>query len=505
MSESGKNKLERNVLYNWAAQFIQVISGFIIPRLIGDSLGQIQLGIWDFAWSIVSYLSLAQFGTTATVNRFVARYQSTGDQRGLNRTASSALAILTGGAVIVITITLALFFTLDKFFSDKLGDDLITAQWIVLILGTKVAIATSLSAFGGILTGHHRWDVFNGIHIGSNILSLASMYTILTQGYGIIALSIAYSVATILGVFIRVAVSLKMYPDIKYKLEFVHLTTIKEIWRFGRRSFIPTIGKLISNQGLNILILAKLGPAALAVYARPRSLVRHLNSFIARYSIVLIPTISSLHSQGQMNEVRKLAIRAASIGSYIAFPIIIILSIFGGEIIYVWMGEEYRNDILITSLSLAYALQIIQLPLSKILAGLNEHSLIGTLSFCGSIATLFASYICLTYFNLGILSITACIAFPTLLIYGLFLPLHVCRKLELDYGTFLAKIWIRPIIANLPIIICLLASKHAIGPRWYSPFAEIIVGTGVQSATYWFFVISEETKIIFLKKLRLSS
>ena len=59
---TGRTRLVSNVVTSWIAQLLMIITGFFLPRVIDTQLGQVSLGLWDFAWSIVSYVNLAQLG-----------------------------------------------------------------------------------------------------------------------------------------------------------------------------------------------------------------------------------------------------------------------------------------------------------------------------------------------------------------------------------------------------------------------------------------------------------
>ena len=51
---TGRDRLVSNVLFSWGGNFVFIIAGFIMPRMIDRRLGQELLGIWDFAWSLVN-------------------------------------------------------------------------------------------------------------------------------------------------------------------------------------------------------------------------------------------------------------------------------------------------------------------------------------------------------------------------------------------------------------------------------------------------------------------
>ena len=88
-SDDGRERFGRNVAFAWGGYMVNVISGFLVPRLISDQLGQVTLGVWDFSWSFVSYFGLVQLGMGGSISRYVARYRAKNDVAGLNRSVSS--------------------------------------------------------------------------------------------------------------------------------------------------------------------------------------------------------------------------------------------------------------------------------------------------------------------------------------------------------------------------------------------------------------------------------
>jgi hypothetical protein len=54
----GQRRMPINILTSWGALLIQTVSGFIIPRLVDNDIGQSGLGVWDFCWTLVAYFGL---------------------------------------------------------------------------------------------------------------------------------------------------------------------------------------------------------------------------------------------------------------------------------------------------------------------------------------------------------------------------------------------------------------------------------------------------------------
>ena len=81
-----------------------IIAGFVMPRQIDQTIGQVGLGVWDFGWTAVSYFYLAQIGVGVSINRYVALPGRT-NAEGLSRLISSAFLLQSTAAMVVLGLT----------------------------------------------------------------------------------------------------------------------------------------------------------------------------------------------------------------------------------------------------------------------------------------------------------------------------------------------------------------------------------------------------------------
>src|SRR5215831_18980910 len=105
---TGREGLIRNVLFSWGGQFVFIVAGFIMPRLVDRKLGQDVLGVWDLAWSLVAYFQFIEAGITCSVNRYVGRYWGNSDTVSINRVVSCATFILSLAGLLVLSLTVGL-------------------------------------------------------------------------------------------------------------------------------------------------------------------------------------------------------------------------------------------------------------------------------------------------------------------------------------------------------------------------------------------------------------
>jgi O-antigen/teichoic acid export membrane protein len=378
---TGLDRLARNVFVSWAGYIVVIIAGFIMPRMIDRQIGQEALGIWDFCWSVVSYFGFAGIGVGSSVNRYVARYRALGELEVMNRALSSVNYVQTMIALAMFVVTGLIFWFLPILFSNRLGAETGTAAYVVGFLGASLAVQMAFDAFRGVITGCHRWDLHNLINSASHVLTVMGMLTVLSLGSGLIGISMFYFFGTVMTEIVRLRVAKSVCPELKIKFALATRTQALEMITFGGKTFLIDISPMLLLQTSNVLIAAHLGPATLALFARPSSLVRNAQTFLNKFAFVLTPTAGSLQGHGRHDEIRRLFLQSTQFSVAITLPMVIILTVFGDEILRIWMGPRYEQGIILFILAIGYFLPISQQSAYTMMAGLNRHGRMGLVIF----------------------------------------------------------------------------------------------------------------------------
>jgi O-antigen/teichoic acid export membrane protein/peptidoglycan/xylan/chitin deacetylase (PgdA/CDA1 family) len=492
---TGKDRLIGNVIFSWASHFVFIIAGFLIPRIIDQHLGQELLGVWDFGWSLVSYFSLVQAGIGSSVNRYVARYRAAGDITGVNRIVSSVFCVMIIAGMLVLGLTIVVSLLLPQLFGIKLGENVRAAQWVLFFLGAGLAVEISFSAFSGVLTGCHRWILHNFIKSGWHIVTVIGIILSLVQGGGLPSLAIIVFAGLVLACATRVVMAYQVCKGLRIRLSLVGWETIRELFVFGGKTLIPSVSNLLVNQTTCVLIVAYIGPAALALYARPRSLILHINTLISKMSMVLTPTASSLQGMGKMEEIRELLIKSVRYSLYMALPMVLVLVVFGGQVLRVWMGPQYANGLIPAILAAGYLSTIAQLPVLNILAGLNAHGRAGIAQLVASLCSVGLMVLLLGFLGRGLSGAAVAVTLPLTIINIIYLPYVICRQTKLDIKKYVLSVVIDPVVHVLPFALCLLAARYVFkteplfGLIWGG-----IVGGAILTFIYWRQVLPERLR-----------
>ena len=234
----GRQRIAGGVVVSWVSQLILIASGFIIPRWIDHGLGRSTLGIWDLAWSLVSYLALLEAGIGSSVNRHVALHLVEGDIKSVNRVVSSVALVQQAAGVVVVALTLLIAFNVRIFVPDLSGSLVTDARWLVLILGVSVAFTFSGAIYTGVLTGCHRWATHHTVYACTNLINAVGMCCVLKAGFGIVALAVVHLTGEIFGRVARAVLSYRVCPGLNVRFRNVDLATTREMMGFGGRMFM---------------------------------------------------------------------------------------------------------------------------------------------------------------------------------------------------------------------------------------------------------------------------
>ncbi len=508
MEFEDRNRITRNVLASWGGHMVFIIAGFILPRYINDHIGQTSLGVWDFSWSIVNYFGLATLGIGSSVNRYVAKYRAENDTLSLNRAMSSVMCVQMLMTLIIFLAAFISTWLVPKLFENRLDDFITSVRWVILFLGSSLALEVAFDTYGGVITGCHRWDLHNFINSFFYGATVAGMIIALSFGGGLVSLSFVYLCGTICKELTRAWVTYRICPGLRIRLKYAEWSEAKQMFNFGSKAFLISISNRLLYQTNNVLVAAYLGAASLALYARPIALVLHLSVFLSKFAFIFTPIASQLEASGKEGELRKLFYKITQYSACMAVPSILFLIIFGGQVLLVWMGKNYEQAELIAILAIGHLMTIGNRPVVNLLTGIGAHGRPAVANLLAAILSVIICLITVGVFHWGLIGAALSVGLSLIAVDGVFLPIYACKSLNVPTLSFFWDSWLKPIFFAVPFVICLLAVRVLFSQK---PVISILLGLAfggiVMGITYWRWVvpIAERIRIKkFLSRFRLA-
>jgi len=502
---SGRDRLLWNTMVSWSSQLLLVISGFIMPRMIDHHIGQVALGIWDFSWGFVNYLNIMGFGIGSSVSRYVAKYRAEGRLDKLNAVVSSVALIQCLLASICVLTTVVFVYFVPDLFGDTLEENTQSTQVVLALLGLVMASQMFFDSCRGVMTGHHRWDIHNAIHAGSNMSAVAMMLVSLISGGDIIALAASYSVAMIVAEFVRFYITFKVCPDIRFTYKYFSKAEAKEAFIFGAKNIFIGLPGMLLSVSTSMLIVLELGPAMLAVYARPRALIKQIKVFMHKYTFMLMPMAGAMQT-GQSEELKDLFVDTTKYAVSFTLPVLTLLVIYGDMILFVWMGEKYANGLIIGLLAVGSFLPISQDVAVRMLVGTNQHGPVALINICIVAIVYSAGYVYFSQVGWEIHYFAVLATIPLILSHGIIIPYTACKRLKVSVLRYIQYAMLPPTVLCAPFMGIIVLSRYLYDQQSY---IEALVCTGVAGFVlifcYFQFLLGESQKNKVLRILKLKS
>lgn len=489
-ARSPRPSLVSGVLFNWMGYFVTAASGFVIPRLMSDRVGQETLGLWDFGWSLAAYATLLGMGVTSATSRYVARYRDLNEPDSLNRLVSTA-AMLLGGCFVLACAVVALlaYFTPSLIQVDDPAQ-VALARWLVIILGFNGAVQLPTQLFDGFLTGYQRFDLKN-LHRGvCQLVGAGVMIVLLLRGYGLIHLACAYLLAQLVSDLLNFLACRRIFPQLRIRTGLATRATVIDLFSFGGKTLLQAAARTGLYQTNGLVVSYFLGPAALAVYSRQRALVAFAMTLMNQYGNVFTPAASSADARGDRKAMRELLFKSSRYGLYISLPMVLGLAISGGPVVRLWMGSAYEAPAVLAVMALGHLASLSHRGVYRILTGMNRHGRGAIAELIAALGSIVIGLVLIGLFNLGILGASIAVAVAVTLGGGVYPAVCACRLLEVGLGEYVRKTLIGPVVANVPFAACLFGASLIFSGR---AMLQLIVGFGAGGLCllpiYWHYVV----------------
>jgi len=337
--------LLRNVFANWAGLAAEITVAFFLTPYIIHGLGPAVYGVWSLANGIIGYLGLIDLGIRGSLGRFVNQYLARGEHRALNELLSSAVAFLTGAAVVVgiVAVVLGEFFGLVF---PKTPPDLAAQMALVLpLLAIGLWISFVSALFRSVLAAYDRFPLLNVIGLATLALRAGLVVLALHNHYGLLGLVFAVVVSSGVGLLAAMLAAHRVHRPLALGAGSFSVARLREVWRFGVVALITRSASEIVYQSDQIVLMMFLGPRAVAVHSIANMLLLYGQRIVEQLGVVIDPSVMKSGGVGDYAGLRTTYSWYPRVAYFVAIPVYVGFIVFGGQFIRLWVGPEFEEAI----------------------------------------------------------------------------------------------------------------------------------------------------------------
>ena len=340
----------RNLLAGTITKYIllaiNIGTGIFLMPFTVRHLGKEQYGLWMLVASTTYYFGLLDLGYGNGIVRDIVEADAKGDTPRVNRVVSTFFCVYSLIGVVACAVCgLLIAFAIPRF--PRLStSDVRTAQWVLGIVGARIALGYPMTVFGAVTNSRQGFVLNNSIAIVLVALNALVTYVVLTFGGGLIALVAWTTAASAMGYGAYAWSAWRMFPELEIRPSYFSRADWRQVTSFSTYLFVVALGSQISFNVDNLVVGASLGTAAVAVYAVAARLSEYQRRVCDQFSGMLFPVVVGFGARGDTVALRAALVDGARVSMLLAAGVTTCLVGFAQPLIVHWMGSGFAGSVM---------------------------------------------------------------------------------------------------------------------------------------------------------------
>lgn len=491
------NQKKVGVLLSYVNLAISTIIPLFYTPIMLAILGQSEYGLYSLSNSVISYLSLLQFGMGSAVIRYIAKYRATDEKEKANQITGLFTIIYIFFAVLVLFVGCIFTLLSPVIFSDGLSEAEISKMKIlIIIMSLSTAFSFISVVFSSIINAYEKFIFKKTTDIILTILAPLFNLLVLFLGYE------SVGIATVSLIFQIVVLPIYMWYVAKrlgIKMKFVkpEKAFLLELFSFSIFMFLSSIADLLFWSTDNVLIGAMIGSTAVAVYNVGGVFTNLMRNLTSAINDVFVPKVTMMVAVDKSNtELSELMIRVGRLQYLMVSLLASGFIVFGQVFIHYWSGDVYADAYWVSLVTfLPSAIPILQNIAFGVIVAQHKHKFRCCIYFGIAILNAISTFFIIPYF--GYIGAAICSGVSYIIGHGIILNIYYKSVIKLDIFGF----WMNILkMSFIPVIITVIGYWIVNILIPWNIILMLVEGIGfvlVFILLTWFFTMNEYEKDIF--------
>lgn len=498
-----KNQIKLGAILSYIIIIVNMLIGVLYTPILTSKLGQAEYGLYSLVTSVISYLTILDFGFGNAIIIYTTRYRNKKEKEKEQKLHGMFFIIYSIIGIVAGIIGAILWLNVDRLFGNTMSlAELNEAKVLMGILNFNLIITFPLSVFSSIITSYEKFVFSKTLNLIRIVVNPIVMLILLGFGYKAIALVILNTVLNISTLILNYIYCRKKL-HIKLKFGKIDFKLLREILAYSVWIFLNSIIDKI-NLNLDQFVLGIYsGSVTVAIYSVAGQLNQMYMNFSTAISGVLLPKVTKMESnQAPDKEFSDIFIKTGRMQYLVMALILFGFILYGSEFINImWVGPEYSDSYIIACiLMVPMIIPLIQNVGLNILQVKNKYKYRVIILIIFAIINVLISIILSKLYG----GIGAAIGTAIAMIGGPGICMNIFYKKEIKIDII--GFWKNIVKMSVPILACMIIALvwKSINP--INSALELIIQIFLFTALYiilmWKFGINEYEKNIFIVLLR---
>lgn len=367
MSGTAENnrRIAKNTLMLYCRMFITLIIGLFTSRVVLNTLGVDDYGIYNVVGGVVSMFSLISGSISAAISRFLTYELGRGDMEKLKRTfcTSVNVQIMLATLILVVAEIIGVWFLNSEL---KIPDGRMhAAHWVFHCSLLTFAVSLINMPYNASIISHEHMGLYAYITIFETVMKLVIIYALWMSPFDkLITYAVLLVIVQLIVQLIYQRYCVKHFEECHYRLVFDR-KFFRSMFGFAGWNTIGAVSGILRGQGNNILLnIFSGGTAVNAAVGIATTLSGVVTSFTGNFMTAFNPQITKNYAAEKYKELIALLHRGAKFSAYLLlfFAIPTMLNI--KYILTLWLGMVPEYTVSFVRLILIFSLcEVLSRPL----------------------------------------------------------------------------------------------------------------------------------------------
>lgn len=345
------NERKSGILISYLNIVLHAIIGFAYVPILLHYIGKSEYGLYQLIGSFIAYFSIMDFGLTAAVVRFYAKYKALRDELNMENILAIALRAYVVITVFMLVAGVGIYLNLPYVFAQSMNaSEIASAKQLFLLLLFNIVITISTMIFRAVINAHERFLFLKGLETIQLVLQPILVVLVLQK------LPSALAVAGV-----QTALNLALIgARIFYCFKKLHITVRFHYWdremfadfrKLALSIFAVAVIDQVFFKTNQVILGIVSGTTAVAVYSIASLIYMNYMSLSTAISGVYLPHITGLVAQNApMSKLTGLFVRIGRLQYFLLALVVSGFVIFGKQFIIMWAGESFADAYVMTLL-----------------------------------------------------------------------------------------------------------------------------------------------------------
>ncbi len=436
-----KKQMPKNLGMNILSFVTNVLIGlWLIPYLV-KHIGVAAYGLVPLAMFFSEYVGIIIQSLNSAISRFLLIALQKKDYFQANEIFNTSLVIMFIFSLLQIIFMVIVVFDISFFINvpEELKSD---AIWLFSFTFAGFSLSLFRAVFTTPLYSYNRTDLIQMSAVMQTLLRVIIIVLLFTVDEPLLKyVGIANFSASLFSFLFILYLSKKMVPELKFNVLMFNIKRVKDLTSMGGWVLVNQVGSLLFLKIDLYIVNAYLGAYQAGEYAMVMQWNNLIRAMIGVFAGIISPVLMIYYARNEIVKLVDLSkISVKLLGLLLAVPLGLICAL-AGDILSLWVGEEFRYLEGLMILSLApLVINLAVLPLFTINTAYNRVKLPGIITIVLGVISFGFAILLVTQTNLGIYGVLLAGVIILTLKNVIFIPIYSAYILNASKLIFIKSL-----------------------------------------------------------------